>query len=360
MADNIKKQTAHVSVGFVPADVPVDPEDMVNPEDAYGETTDASFTRDIDRGGLYSNMTLTCVSNQPVNLGAVATLALRGISSLGGLVPASSCGTLTVSASRIPETKTDVLSFVGELAADLSALPVSGTISYAWIGRAPAVDRVVFDGRRVTLAAAFTGLLRVTYTALYHELQLSGINEEPDGGTAGEVFDVLTAVSYGDCSASCTVEFQDLAETECDQGYQDGYADGYTHGQQDTNAGDDYGTSYDATGYDSTQSDIYVGCFGDGYADGYNDGYSGDQYDDDQSISYSGLTLRVLDCCTREPVDGANVVVDGVSQGTTGANGTIQLSDVTVGDSLRITHPDYIDSDKDALNNDRIPRVNND
>ena len=360
MPDEIKRQAAHIAIDIVEShDEPIDPDDLVDPEDTYDDTDDPLFTDDVDRGGLWSNMSLSCIDSEPVALEAVAHLKLTGISTVSGLLLYSSYGAISVAGTNIPEAKTETIEFVNETDADLSALPVPGTISYRWIGRAPAIDRVIFQYRRVTLPTAFTGLLEVTYTTLYHELQLSAVNEEPGNVTAGAAFDVLAAVSYGGASASTTVQFQDIEKTQCDQGYQDGYADGYADGQADINAGDSYGTSYDATGYDATKSAAYIACYGDGYTDGYNDGYDGDPYDDDEEITYDSLTMRVINCCSQAPVDGVSVYVGGTLRGTTGADGTINLTNVTVGDSLRLTHPDYIDSDKDALNNDRIPRVTN-
>lgn len=355
---DIKRQTAHLSVQMRPADAVIDPDDLQNPDGVYDDTTDSLFGNDIDRGGVWVNMVLSCLTDEPVAMGSPAVLRLSGISTTAGLSLFASAGKINISATRIPETITEDVSFVNADSATLSYLPAPGeTVLYQWIGAAPAVDRVAFEYRTVTLPTAFTGVLQVTYITLYHKLKLSAVNDEPAGVADGSAFTVLAVAKYGDCTASCEVQFQDTAATDCDRGRVDGYADGYADGQKDKNNGDTYGTSYDSTGYAADSSQSYITCYVDGYSDGYNDGFDGDPYDDDDAVYYDSYPLRVVNFCTGDPVSGATVFVAGVSQGTTGSTGVINLAGVYSGQALKITHPDYTPSDQDAIANDFLPRI---
>lgn len=356
MSDEIKRQTAHLSITFGERpEESIDPDDLVNPEDVYDDLEDSRFGDDIDKGGSWDNMSLTCLTDQPVPLGNPAVLRLSGISTSAGLVLASSWGSMRLVGTRIPETITETLTFVNDDVQSLSYLPEAGTITYSWIGTAPAIDRVVFDYRDVTLSAKHTGLLSVTYTTLYMELRLTAVTEEPDGVTAGDEFEVLAAAAYGDCTASVTVRFKETA-TDAGTGRGDGYAAGYQDGSTDKEAESDYGTSYDAAP-PAGHSDAYNAAYALGYDDGYGDGFGDDPYNDDDPLRYAQLVLRVVDYCTGDPIVAASVYVAGVLQGQTNSFGLISLKDVVEGQALKITAVDYTASDLDAIANDFIPRV---
>jgi len=66
--------------------------------------------------------------------------------------------------------------------------------------------------------------------------------------------------------------------------------------------------------------------------------------------------LEVRDYCSGDTLAGVTVYFDGVNVGQTDSNGVIYLGNLLPGSShsLRMTKTDYIDSDKDKLNNDLI------
>jgi len=66
--------------------------------------------------------------------------------------------------------------------------------------------------------------------------------------------------------------------------------------------------------------------------------------------------LEVRDYCSGDTLAGVTVYFDGVNVGQTDSNGIIYLGNLLPGSShsLRMTKTDYIDSDKDKLNNDLI------
>lgn len=67
------------------------------------------------------------------------------------------------------------------------------------------------------------------------------------------------------------------------------------------------------------------------------------------------VNIVVKDACTREPVPGADVRVDGVRIGLTGVDGAVSAGLLGRGThSLRITADGYKDSDKDVIRNDRF------
>ena len=67
------------------------------------------------------------------------------------------------------------------------------------------------------------------------------------------------------------------------------------------------------------------------------------------------ITIRVTDYVDDDELSGVTVYLDGVSQGTTDANGEIDINTVTVGGhELKLTKTGYLDSDTDTLFNDYI------
>ncbi len=73
------------------------------------------------------------------------------------------------------------------------------------------------------------------------------------------------------------------------------------------------------------------------------------------TVGYRDMIIRVTELDSDIRVAGASVSVDGRMRGTTNENGELALSQVPYGDrTLRITHPDYLPSDEDELNNDHF------
>lgn len=67
------------------------------------------------------------------------------------------------------------------------------------------------------------------------------------------------------------------------------------------------------------------------------------------------ITIRVTDYVDEEELSGVTVYIDGVSKGTTDANGELEITNVTVGGhELKMTKSGYLDSDADTLMNDYI------
>lgn len=67
------------------------------------------------------------------------------------------------------------------------------------------------------------------------------------------------------------------------------------------------------------------------------------------------ITIRVTDYVDNSELQTVSVSLDGVVQGTTDANGEIDISDVEVGGhELKLTKTGYVDSDEDDLFNDYI------
>ena len=88
-------------------------------------------------------------------------------------------------------------------------------------------------------------------------------------------------------------------------------------------------------------------------------GASGISWGGEGQYSFSApirdITIRVTDYVDEDELSGVTVYLDGVSQGTTDANGEIALHGVTVGGhELKLTKTGYVDSDVDTLFNDYI------
>ena len=68
------------------------------------------------------------------------------------------------------------------------------------------------------------------------------------------------------------------------------------------------------------------------------------------------VDIEVKSYCDDSVIAGATVYINGVSVGTTNANGMVYAGYLTPGVeySLRATHPDFISSDTDVLSNDRF------
>jgi len=67
------------------------------------------------------------------------------------------------------------------------------------------------------------------------------------------------------------------------------------------------------------------------------------------------ITINITDYVSEADVAGASVYLDGTLQGTTDANGEIDLSDVAIGThTLKVTKTGYVDSDEDELLNDYL------
>jgi len=67
------------------------------------------------------------------------------------------------------------------------------------------------------------------------------------------------------------------------------------------------------------------------------------------------ITIRITDYVDDSELETVTVYLDGVSQGTTDANGEIDISTVTVGGhELKLTKTGYQDSDADTIFNDYI------
>jgi hypothetical protein len=61
----------------------------------------------------------------------------------------------------------------------------------------------------------------------------------------------------------------------------------------------------------------------------------------------------VKDFATDVIIPNADVVVDGISRGSTDADGIITIIGISVGDhTIKITASNYLDSDEDELAND--------
>jgi hypothetical protein len=67
------------------------------------------------------------------------------------------------------------------------------------------------------------------------------------------------------------------------------------------------------------------------------------------------ITIRVTDYVDSSELQTVTVYIDGVDKGTTGADGELDISNVTVGGhELKLTKAGYLDSDVDTLFNDFI------
>ena len=68
------------------------------------------------------------------------------------------------------------------------------------------------------------------------------------------------------------------------------------------------------------------------------------------------VDIEVKSYCDDSVIAGATVYINGVSVGTTNANGMVYAGILTPGVeyALRVTHPDFISSDTDVLSNDRF------
>lgn len=65
------------------------------------------------------------------------------------------------------------------------------------------------------------------------------------------------------------------------------------------------------------------------------------------------ITISISDYVTEGDVAGASVYIDDVLQGTTDANGEIDITGITVGGhTIKVTAAGYVDSDDDDLLND--------
>ena len=67
------------------------------------------------------------------------------------------------------------------------------------------------------------------------------------------------------------------------------------------------------------------------------------------------ITINITDYVSEEDVAEASVYIDGALQGTTDANGEIDITDIAVGThTLKVTKTGYVDSDADELLNDYL------
>jgi len=171
-----KRLTQHLSVGFSDPDVAAD-------------------------------MSLTVLSDTPVSLGAAALLRLLGPDTAAGLDLYASLGEVAVVGENVTEAIEDELVFADDTAQSLSRLPVPGTVSWSWIGAAPAAN-VINDGQVMRLSSAGSGILKVNYTSAYIKLRLSGVNTEPGNVAEGEAFDVLVVAKNEAAAADVRVSYQ--------------------------------------------------------------------------------------------------------------------------------------------------------
>lgn len=76
----------------------------------------------------------------------------------------------------------------------------------------------------------------------------------------------------------------------------------------------------------------------------------------EEAAGPTSYELEVRDYCSNNILGGVTVYFDGKNMGQTDSNGVIYLGELLPGSShsLKMTKTDYIDSDKDKLNNDLI------
>ena len=71
-----------------------------------------------------------------------------------------------------------------------------------------------------------------------------------------------------------------------------------------------------------------------------------------ENMGYKGITIRIVDACTGDPVNQATVTVDGMNELVTDADGKVELNAKLGEHSLFVTAEGYINSDEDSLDND--------
>jgi len=263
------------------------PEDEDEDDDGDGDEEDADITEHEDE-----ELSLDCISDEPVPLGETGYFRLLGTSTVYGLTFTSTVGETSVFQIGVTEEIIDDITFENSSEEELSRIPISGsTFNYFWIGRSP--GNVIFNGKKVTSSGGtlLNGILRVTYISSYIKVQLTGVEDEPIGIEEGEEFDVLVTAFKNGISASATCSFQ-VAEDEVEELPKD----------------------VEITVCDYCSGDVVEGA----------------------SVYLTRDTIEEL-------------------VGLTNAAGTILLEQVTSGMGIRIDHPEYIPSDEDNLSNDTLP-----
>ena len=86
-----------------------------------------------------------------------------------------------------------------------------------------------------------------------------------------------------------------------------------------------------------------------------NDIAWGTSYPTAAEVETATIIISVKDYTTSADVAGVTVFIDGVSKGTTDANGDLEIADVTTGiHKVVMTKALYLDSDTDDLVNDFV------
>ena len=81
----------------------------------------------------------------------------------------------------------------------------------------------------------------------------------------------------------------------------------------------------------------------------------GTSYPTVAEVETATIIVSVKDYITSVDVEGVTIYIDGVSKGTTNADGDLEIADVTTGiHKVVMTKALYLDSDEDELVNDFI------
>ena len=157
-------------------------------------------------------LSLTCISDEPVPLGNTAYFKLLGSLFGNGINLTESLGNASFDSFQNIETISDTIYFVKDTEKELSRLPINGSFSYSWIGETP--GNVVISGKKIISSggASLTGVLKISYNSYYAKVKLEDVNDEPDGVSSGEAFDVLVTAyrSSDEEKAYDKATFQDV------------------------------------------------------------------------------------------------------------------------------------------------------
>lgn len=269
-----------------------------DPETEEGDEDENDGTEDED------SISLTCISDQPVELGGTAYFKLLGIYRGIGVILNSTMGQAYIDDTEVPEEISEEIIFTNESEKELSRVPIWGTIQHYWIGDPGFPGYVHFDFTKTIRTAGgvkLSGILKVIYQSYYVRVKLIKVYSEPSEVVPGEEFNVLVTamksrVGLEDLWASDTCSFQRVEDEEA---------------PEEENPRD--------------------------------------------------VDITVCDYCTGTPLEGAYVYLTRSETspeelvGTTNSAGSIRLTQVTSGMGVRVVKEGYIDSDKDNLSNDSIP-----
>jgi len=223
-------------------------------------------------------------------------------------------GSAAIVATDIPVTVTDEeVLFDGDDEASLDHKPADAPV-YTWVGSDHGIPAL--EGRTLSLADEVVGILNVSYTYMVDRWEISGTSSEKV---------LVVGIMSGECSTLI------MSTGGPDATDPDDVAD-YNEAFAAFNAASNLAVMEDEDNIRGT------------YTISYSDGSSGD------------YNLKVLDYCTDEPLEGVNIVLDGVSIGATDADGIIDLGTLLDGSehTLEMTKTGYQDSETDDLNNDEF------